>query len=494
MRAIAIFSPSRRSGKSWLTAALGRSLVRSGWRVAPFQGQTEITHGYRVDPLAEVSHSLAWQAWAARVAPSTGLNPVLLKAPSPTEDRLDSLQMLIQGRGIGTVTRTSYYENYYNIVRPLIRECLLKIQADYDFLLFDSYRHGLYYPIQGDTDQNFEILQGLGLSTTGLLLVDCTHEGEISQLWGLWQRLSTANRKLIHGVIFNQWQGDRQTEIDITHWVQVHMQLPILGFIPPLPHLVFNPESLLVFEQSPLERLQNKLRIQVLQLSGFRDYGDFDPLMSEPSVQLEFLHPADPLGYPDAVIIPHTDEAIAALEELQKYSYPQQLQQYINAGGTVLGMGNGANLLCQKTRLQKDSFQVALNLMPFRSQIHPPTPQDLCETISRFPFPNLPLRGLRLPYDIQNYDSSSGYLELFETPNLGLTNQTQTVWAIYLRNLFDNSPWRRFWLNTLRQKRGLASLPTGIADFAERREAVLEAIANHFENHVDLRSLLPDLS
>ncbi|MBV5259603.1 hypothetical protein FLX56_14375 [Synechococcus moorigangaii CMS01] len=493
MRAIAIFSPSRRSGKSWLVTALGRSLMREGWRVVPFQSQTEITQGYRVNSLAEISQSAAWQAWATGLTPNTHLNPVVLKACGPANEPQTTFQLLIQGRGIGTVKRTDYYETYYDIARPLIRECLLQLEATYDLLLFDSYRYGLYHPIHGETDQNFELLKSLGLPTAGLLLVDCTHEGEISQLWGLWQRLSPENRQGIRGVIFNQWQGDRQGAVQNTQWVQTHLRLPVLGYIPPLRSLDFNPESLLTCESGRVEVPQNKLQLQVLQLPHISPYAEFDPLMSEPSVQLKFVNLDEPLGYPDALILPHTQQAIAALEELHKHNYSQQLQQYIMAGGTVLGIGNGANLLSKKIRSPQGEFQAGLGLLPSNSQIADAGFQDLTiETLSRAPFPNLPLSGRPLPWGLLNGDPNSGYSQLFATPNLGLVSQSQTLWAVYLQGLFNNGPWRRFWLNSLRQKRGLGSLPTGIADFSERKEAILEGLANHVTQHLDLTPLFTD--
>ena len=493
MRAIAIFSPSRRSGKSWLITALARSLTRQGLRVVPFQSQTEITEGYRVDAAAEVSQSAAWQAWAAKIQPVTHLNPVLLKACSPPGESKPKFQLLIQGRGIGTVKRTAYYDNYYDIARPLIRECLMELQSNYDVLLFDSYRDSLYHPLTSDTDQNFELLKGLEAPVTGIILIDCTHEGCINQLWGLWQRLSPENRQLIRGVIFNQWQGDRPQETQTSQWVKTHLQRPVLGYIRPLQNLAFDPESLCTTTvHNPANLPQNKLRLQVIQLPHLAAYADFDPLMGEASVQLEFINPTEALGYPDAVIVPHTSQAIADLDSLHKYGYPQQLQQFVNAGGTVLGIGNGANLLSKKIALPSGDFQPALGLMPFDSRPHTKAALFPAETFSRFPFPNLPISGMTLPCDILNYAPSSGYTQLFETPNLGLVNQNRNIWAVYLQGLFNNGPWCRFWLNALRQKRGLFSLPTGIANFNERQEAILETLANHIEQYVDPATLLDE--
>ncbi|MGB5974787.1 MAG: cobyric acid synthase CobQ, partial [Nodosilinea sp.] len=60
----------------------------------------------------------------------------------------------------------------------------------------------------------------------------------------------------------------------------------------------------------------------------------------------------------------------------------------------------------------------------------------------------------------------------------------------YLHGLFDNGPWRRAWLNRLRQQRGLGSLPTGIPNYREQREAVLNELTEAVSEHLDLTPLL----
>ncbi|MFM6308157.1 MAG: cobyric acid synthase CobQ, partial [Dolichospermum sp.] len=51
-------------------------------------------------------------------------------------------------------------------------------------------------------------------------------------------------------------------------------------------------------------------------------------------------------------------------------------------------------------------------------------------------------------------------------------------------------PWRRAWLNRLRQQRGLISLPTGVANYREQREQILDSLANHIEKHLDITTFL----
>ena len=71
-----------------------------------------------------------------------------------------------------------------------------------------------------------------------------------------------------------------------------------------------------------------------------------------------------------------------------------------------------------------------------------------------------------------------------------MVDGTQSIWGTYLHGLFDNGPWRRAWLNRLRQQRGLASLPTGIPNYREQREAMLDTLAKNIEPYLNLEPIL----
>lgn len=496
MRAIAVFSPTSGSGKSWFATAICRWLAREEWHVAPFQGQVEIKNGYTIDNNITVSYSIAWQAWAAGIPVTAHLNPVVLKPQSTASLQY---QLFIQGRGIGTVSRSDYYQNYYGIAKPLIHECIERTKANHNFMVFDTYRHGLFNPTQMDTDANFELLKASPFEIAGVIIIDCQHGGALNQLWGFWQRLSADNRKMIRGIVFNQWHDDRRLYDLESRWVQENIKRPVLGYIPTLSGYFFDPESALIFEQVSEPTIKQRLKIQILRLPNIARTDDLDAIESEPSIDLSYFEPASQLGYPDALIIPHTTEAIADLEFLHKYKCPQQLQNYAAAGGTIIGICNGATLLSKQVLPpnqvgRPNEAMLGLGLINCNSELLPHNAflSQSCLTLSQEPFPNLPIQGEKVRYSKHQFPNKLALTQLFKEPDLGILNQGRNVWAVHLHGLFNNGPWRRFWLNDLRQKRGLSSLATGIADSAERREIILDNLANHVEKHVNLAALLTD--
>ncbi len=83
-----------------------------------------------------------------------------------------------------------------------------------------------------------------------------------------------------------------------------------------------------------------------------------------------------------------------------------------------------------------------------------------------------------------------GYIPIFDDQALGIANEFQSIWGCYLHGVFDNGAWRRSWLNHLRHQRGLPSLPTGIPNYREQREAMLDSLANAIAKHINFQPLL----
>jgi adenosylcobyric acid synthase len=65
-----------------------------------------------------------------------------------------------------------------------------------------------------------------------------------------------------------------------------------------------------------------------------------------------------------------------------------------------------------------------------------------------------------------------------------------TLAGTYLHGVFENGPWRRRWLNQLRQRKGLAMLSEQQPHHSRQRDALLDRLADAFEAHVDIEPLL----
>jgi len=145
----------------------------------------------------------------------------------------------------------------------------------------------------------------------------------------------------------------------------------------------------------------------------------------------------------------------------------------------------------------QDSRYRGIGLLPVKTVISGQKVARQRQLNSVFPETGLPISGYELYYGrttvTENDQSESVKMkctQLFDEPGLGVVDQSLSIWGTYLHGLFDNGAWRRSWLNRLRQRRGLKSLPTGIANYREQRETLLDALADRVEGSIDLSILL----
>jgi adenosylcobyric acid synthase len=285
-------------------------------------------------------------------------------------------------------------------------------------------------------------------------------------------------------------------------WLEERTGIPVVGVIPWMEELFPAEDSLDLLDRISRKKPSSELNIAVIRLPRISNFTDFDPLEAEPSVTIKYLMPNQPLGHPDAVIIPGTKTTIADLLVLQKSGMAEEIQSYAAAGGTVLGICGGFQMLGkiiadpEGVEGQEGRYQ-GLDLLPLKTVITGSKVARQRLVSSNYPQVGLPVTGYEIHQgrsrliESEGGEQQSSYKPLFDDAGLGIVDISQSIWGSYLHGLFDNGPWRRAWLNHLRQQRGLPSLPTGVPNYREQREAVLNSLADIVEAHLDLSPVLP---
>ncbi|HEY9661621.1 MAG TPA: cobyric acid synthase CobQ, partial [Allocoleopsis sp.] len=347
---------------------------------------------------------------------------------------------------------------------------------------------------------NMKVARQLNAPT--LLVVDIDRGGAFAHVVGTLQLLDPEERQLIRGIIINKFRGQislLQSGID---WLQEYTGIPVVGVIPWMDQVFPAEDSLSLFEQRARSS-GSDLTIAVIRLPRISNFTDFDPLEAEPSVNVRYVSLKESLGYPDAVILPGSKTTIADLVAMQRTGMAEAVQNYVTAGGTILGVCGGfqmmGKVLADPEGLEgQEGRYKGLGMVPLKTVI---TAQKIARqrlVTSNFPQPGLPVAGYEIHQGRSHLVYNEGedepvYKPLFEDANLGVVDSTQSIWGTYLHGLFDNGPWRRAWLNRLRQQRGLKSLPTGISNYREQREAMLNSLADDIGKHLDLNLILQQL-
>src|SRR5690606_2622503 len=120
------------AGKSTLVTALCRWLARQNVAVAPFKPQNMALNSAVTADGGEIGRAQAVQAQAARLAPHTDMNPVLLKANSDI-----GAQVIIHGRAVTQMDAAAYHD-YKRVAMNAVLESHRRLSAAYSVVMVEG--------------------------------------------------------------------------------------------------------------------------------------------------------------------------------------------------------------------------------------------------------------------------------------------------------------------------------------------------------------------
>ncbi len=498
-----VLGTSSGAGKSLMTAALCRVLRRRGERPLPFKGQNMSNNAWVDQAGGEMAYSQALQAWAAGLEPCCAMNPVLLKP------RGDSTSEVIHlGRSVGTARAEHYYRDWFRPGWAAIRAGLSELQAAHPGgrLVLEGAGSPVEVNLQARDLTNLRLAQFLRARC--LLVADIERGGVFAQIVGTLALLSPVQRPLIRGLLINRFRGRRELFDEGRRWLERQTGVPVLGVMPWLEEL-FPPEDSLDLLGRGGRKAGAELEIAVLRLPSISNFSDLDPLEAEPSVRLRWLRPGDPLGSPDAVILPGSKQTLGDLAALRRAGLDGELRRYLAGGGHVFGLCGGLQLLGREL-LDPEGLEGSgeverrgLDLLPLRTvfggakalrqrrsrALWPKTGGDRDTTLAG----GLELCGFEL-HRGQTSVLADGPQPLAGDAGLGwwqaLGDHGGLVAGTYLHGVFESGPWRRQWLNRLRRRQGLPPLSLDQPHHSRQRDQLLDRLADAFEAHVNLEPLL----
>jgi adenosylcobyric acid synthase len=491
MKAIMVVGTTSHAGKSLITTAICRILSRRGWRVAPFKSQNMANNSYVTANGGEIGHAQAVQAWAAGIAPWVEMNPILLK---PQGDMTS--QVVMKGKVVGKVGAAEYYEQYFEPGWQAVEESLRRLSEEFDILVCEGAGSPAEINLKHRDLANMRVAKHLNAPT--ILVADIDRGGVFAHIIGTLELLDPEERALIKGFVINKFRGQRSLLQSGIDWLEARTGIPVIGVIPWLEQVFPAEDSLSLFEQrtSPPTGTSGSLNITIVRLPRISNFTDFDPLEAEASVSVKYISPKQSIGHPDALILPGSKTTIADLIIMHKTGMAEEIQNYVAAGGTVLGICGGfqmlGKILADPEGIEgQEGRYKGLGLLPLKTVIAGQKVARQRQVTSNFPQEGLPVMGYEIHQGRTRLIEEGGTQALFDDPNLGVVDDTQSIWGTYLHGLFDNGPWRRAWLNRLRQQRGLKALPTGVPNYREQRELLLDDLADSVEPHLNLAPVLP---
>jgi len=485
---------SSSAGKSLLVAALCRIYARRGVRVAPFKAQNMSNNAAVCLDGSEIGRAQALQAAAAGLAPSVDMNPVLIKPEADSHS-----QIILMGRPWQTLQARTYYEKKA-LLWERVTAALDRLRAEYDLVIIEGAGSAAELNLKRGDIVNMAVARYA--QSPVLLVGDIDRGGIFAQLIGTLWLLEPEERALVRGLVVNKFRGDLALFSDGVQILEEKGGVPVLGVVPYLRNLNLPDEDAVAVETSlsaPLSASFFQIDIAVLALPRIANFDDFDALKAEAGVNVRYVGSLHDLGSPNAIIIPGTKSTINDLEWLQQSGLAQALTQFARAGGAVVGICGGYQMLGQKiVDLQHVESKVdslaGLKLLPAETKFL--QEKATFQARARIRCKHGWLAGL---------DGSlvSGYeIHMGETPSqsnwLKITKRNDDqvnvpdgcispdgkIWGCYMHGIFANDAFRHAWLESLGWQK-----TERMTSQAESFNQSLNMLADAFEGALDMKLL-----
>ncbi len=462
-------------GKSLVVAGLARLFARRGLSVAPFKPQNMSNNAAVTVDGGEIGRAQALQARAAGRDPVTDMNPVLLKPETDT-----GAQVIVQGQRHATL-RARDYGRLKGALLPRVLESFHRLASDADLLLVEGAGSPAEINLRAGDIANMGFAEAAEIPV--VLVGDIDRGGVIAQLVGTHAVLSGDDRARIRGFLVNKFRGDVSLFDEGLREIAARTGWAPLGVLPWFADAWRLPAEDVMDVAS---RPGGDFKIAVPRLNRIANFDDLDPLACEPGVSVEIVEPGRPLpGDAGLVLIPGSKSTIADLAHFRAQGWDIDLAAHVRRGGHVLGLCGGYQMLGREIADPEGlegpgGSYPGLGLLDIDTVMQPA--KRLALSAARYLATGDGLSGYEIHLGrTQGPDTARAWLEIDGRPE-GAASPDGRVRGCYLHGLFAGDGFRRAYLREL----GAA---TGGQDYEAGIEAVLDALADHLELHLDIEAL-----
>jgi adenosylcobyric acid synthase len=488
-KALMVMGTASDVGKSIVVTALCRAFARAGIRVAPFKSQNMSNNAAVCSDGGEIGRAQAVQAEACGLEPAIDMNPVLLKPESDV-----GCQVVIHGRARFHM-HASEDRRYRTEAWPAIVSSYRALADSFDLVVIEGAGGAAEVNLRHRDVVNWPIAE---LADAPVLLVaDIDKGGVFASLVGTIELLRDSERKRVRGFLINKFRGELSLLEPGLRFLEQRTSLPVLGVLPYLPKLGIQQEDSAALEGLPMNTRQAPVAIGVIHFPHISNYTDFQPLDEEPDVAVHYL--SDPLAAPalDVLILPGTKSTAADLKWMRAAGWEDFLARHRRAGGWVLGVCGGYQMLGQRIidpeNVESEQAEIiALGLLPVETIFQR---EKITERVAALHLPS----GLRIEgYEIHagrivGATASGAVFRVIERSGVaadgidGAYSDDRRVIGTVIHGLFDSAKFRRKFIDSVRESKGLAVLSGGVPDDVRtERDAAFDRLADMFEAHADM--------
>lgn len=484
MAGILVAGTSSDAGKSLVTAGLCRVLRRRGIDVVPFKAQN-MSNNSMVVRDGEIGRAQYLQAQAAGVEPHTAMNPVLIK---PGTDR--RAHVVLRGRPDGVLEAGQYATGRRHLARAAFA-AYRELEAAHELVVCEGAGSPAEINLRGGDYVNMGLAREMGLPV--VLVGDIDRGGVLASIYGTWALLEPEDRALLKGYVINKFRGDPSVLEPGLVEISRRTGLVDLGVLDWLDGVWLDSEDALAiggWGRSAQHVTARPLEVAVARLPRVSNATDVDALAAEPGVRVSVT--ADPAvcAAADLLVLPGTRATTGDLAWLRERGIADVVVQRHHDGRPVLGICGGYQMLGHtivdevEGEGARDSSLArvdGLGLLPvdieFGAQkvLARPTGSWQGHATSGYEIHH----GIPTPLDAPRDE------DFLDGMRVG------TTWGTHWHGALEHDDFRRAFLLRVAEQAGHPWRPAPDAPgYAERREAMIDTLADAIERQLDVEALL----
>jgi adenosylcobyric acid synthase len=471
------------AGKSLVTAGMCRWLHRRGVRVAPFKGQNMALNSVVARGGFEIGRAQAMQARAAGLEPEVSMNPILIK---PSGARLS--QVVVMGRPYASVNARSYQE-LKDELRPIVAAALADLRLRYDVVICEGAGSPAEINLRDADLTNMGLARAAGLPV--IVVGDIDRGGVFASLLGTLAALTPEDQRHVAGFVINKFRGDREI---LAPGVERLTQLtgrPTFGVLPFVDGVSIDAEDSLAIEapRSDVPGAHGTVDVAVVRLRWMSNFTDIDALAREPGVRVRFTRSAADIARADLVVVPGTKATVEDREWLRAAGLDAALIARHAAGGPILGLCGGYQLLGEAIHdnVESDAGEVdGLGLLPVTTAFGA---QKVLRSVGgHSALLSSAVGGYEIRHGRPRVRGGSPLITSRDGEPEGCAVEATlgTSW----HGLLEHDDARRALLRWVAARRGVDFEPAPATNFAAERERQLDALGDLVEQHLDTDRLL----
>lgn len=489
---IMVLGTSSSAGKSLLVTALCRIYARRGLRVAPFKAQNMSNNAGVCADGSEIGRAQITQAFAAGIAPTAAMNPILLKPESNMRS-----QVIVMGRAQETLPARSYFKKKQQFWGT-VTDALDDLRKEYDLVIAEGAGSPVELNLKSNDIVNMAIAKYANADV--LLVGDIDRGGIFAQLLGSLWLLPPDEQALVKGFVVNKFRGDPTLFEDGVTILEEKGGVPVLGVLPWLKDLYLPEEDGVALDNlAPLASAPDDVDIAVIKLPRISNFDDFDPLLRESGVRVRFVQNVAELGEPDAIILPGTKSTMADLAWLHAQGLADKIVRLAEQGMHVVGVCGGYQILGTAVFdphhvESEQSAGKGLGLLPVETTFagdkatHQAAGKIFCDSGWLADLNGQTITGYEI--HMGQTTTESAWLEIEQRGETavsvldGAMSANQKIWGCYIHGLFANETLRRAWLAQL------GHVSTASTNEADLIMASIDRLADSVEENLQLDKYL----